>query len=65
MIQIDDVVVSLDVLREKFICILYACKGECCSVVNVKSTCAAHFVIFPSADKRLAHSLSVGRLIDD
>ncbi len=30
MIQIDDVVVSLDVLREKFICNLDACKGECC-----------------------------------
>ena len=30
MIQIDDVVVSLDVLREKFLCDLDACKGECC-----------------------------------
>ncbi|MBQ8867431.1 MAG: DUF3109 family protein [Bacteroidaceae bacterium] len=30
MIQIDDVVVSLDVLREKFFCDLSACKGECC-----------------------------------
>jgi hypothetical protein len=30
MIQIDDVVVSLDVLREKFVCDLDACKGECC-----------------------------------
>lgn len=30
MIQIDDVVVSLDVLREKFICNLDACKGACC-----------------------------------
>lgn len=30
MIQIDDVVVSLDVLREKFLCDLGACKGECC-----------------------------------
>ena len=30
MIQIDDVVVSLDVLREKFVCNLDACKGECC-----------------------------------
>lgn len=30
MIQIDDVVVSLDVLREKFLCNLDACKGECC-----------------------------------
>ena len=30
MIQIDDVVVSLDVLREKFLCNLEACKGECC-----------------------------------
>lgn len=30
MIQIDDVVVSLDVLREKFICNLEACKGACC-----------------------------------
>ena len=29
MIQIDDVV-SLDVLREKFLCNLEACKGECC-----------------------------------
>ena len=28
--QIDDVVVSLDVLREKFLCNLEACKGECC-----------------------------------
>jgi len=30
MIQIDDVVVSLDVLREKFLCDLKVCKGECC-----------------------------------
>ena len=30
MIQIDDVVVSLDVLREKFLCNLDVCKGECC-----------------------------------
>lgn len=30
MIQIDDVVISLDVLREKFVCNLDACKGECC-----------------------------------
>ncbi|MGL4519065.1 MAG: DUF3109 family protein [Phocaeicola sp.] len=30
MIQIDDVVVSLDVIREKFICNLDACKGICC-----------------------------------
>lgn len=30
MIQIDDVVVSLDVIREKFTCDLSACKGECC-----------------------------------
>ncbi|WP_349834614.1 DUF3109 family protein, partial [Bacteroides fragilis] len=27
MIQIDNVVVSLDVLREKFVCNLDACKG--------------------------------------
>jgi hypothetical protein len=30
MIQIDDVVVSLDVLQEKFLCDLGVCKGECC-----------------------------------
>lgn len=30
MIQIDDVVVSLDILKEKFLCNLDACKGECC-----------------------------------
>ena len=30
MIQIDDVVVTLDVLREKFLCNLDVCKGECC-----------------------------------
>ena len=30
MIQIEDVVVSFDVLREKFLCNLDACKGECC-----------------------------------
>ena len=30
MIQIDDVVVSLDIFREKFLCDLGACKGECC-----------------------------------
>ena len=29
MIQIDDVVVSLDVFREKFLCDLGACKGAC------------------------------------
>lgn len=30
MIQIGNVVVSFDVLREKFLCDLQACKGECC-----------------------------------
>lgn len=30
MIQIDDVVISLDVLQERFLCNLDACKGECC-----------------------------------
>lgn len=30
MIQIDDIVVSLDVLKERFICDLGACKGACC-----------------------------------
>lgn len=30
MVQIDDIVVSLDVFREKFICNLSVCKGECC-----------------------------------
>ena len=30
MVQIGDVVVSLDVFREKFLCNLDACKGECC-----------------------------------
>ncbi|MBQ8672431.1 MAG: DUF3109 family protein [Bacteroides sp.] len=30
MIQIDDVVVSIDVLKEKFLCDLGACRGECC-----------------------------------
>ena len=30
MVQIGDVVVSLDVFREKFLCNLQACKGECC-----------------------------------
>lgn len=30
MIQIEDIVVSSDVLTEKFICNLEACKGECC-----------------------------------
>lgn len=30
MIQIGDTVVSLDVLREKFLCNLDACKGACC-----------------------------------
>lgn len=30
MIQIGDVVVSLDVLKEKFLCNLEACKGACC-----------------------------------
>lgn len=29
MLQIDDVVVSFDVLREKFLCNLDVCKGEC------------------------------------
>ncbi|WP_321333793.1 DUF3109 family protein [uncultured Bacteroides sp.] len=30
MIQIDDVIVTLDVFREKFLCNLDACKGQCC-----------------------------------
>jgi hypothetical protein len=30
MLQIDDTIISLDILEEKFICDLAACKGECC-----------------------------------
>jgi hypothetical protein len=30
MIQIDDVIISLDVLKNKFCCNLEACKGMCC-----------------------------------
>ena len=30
MVQIDDVVISLDIFTEKFLCNLDACKGECC-----------------------------------
>lgn len=30
MIQIDDVIISLDVFKEKFICDIKACKGACC-----------------------------------
>ncbi len=30
MIQIDDQIISLEVLREEFICNLSACKGACC-----------------------------------
>jgi hypothetical protein len=30
MVQIKDVVVTLDVFREKFLCNLEACKGKCC-----------------------------------
>lgn len=30
MIQIDDVIVSFDVFKEKFCCNIDACKGECC-----------------------------------
>lgn len=30
MIQIDDTLVSLDLLECKFVCDLGACKGECC-----------------------------------
>ena len=30
MIEIDDTIISLDVFKEKFLCNLDACKGECC-----------------------------------
>lgn len=30
MIQIDDTIISLDVFKEKFLCDLSACRGECC-----------------------------------
>ena len=30
MVQIGDVVVSMDIFREKFLCDLNACKGQCC-----------------------------------
>lgn len=30
MVLIDDVVVSLDIFREKFVCNLDSCRGECC-----------------------------------
>ena len=31
MIQIDDAIVSMDCLSEKFCCDLEACKGACCA----------------------------------
>lgn len=30
MIQIDDVIISFDILKERFCCDIHACKGECC-----------------------------------
>lgn len=30
MLQIDDTIISFDVLEEKFVCDLATCKGECC-----------------------------------
>ncbi|RGN43281.1 MULTISPECIES: DUF3109 family protein [unclassified Bacteroides] len=30
MVQIDDVIVSFDIFKEKFYCDINACKGECC-----------------------------------
>ncbi|MDH6354040.1 hypothetical protein M2132_000360 [Dysgonomonas sp. PH5-45] len=30
MIQIDDTIISLDIVEENFLCNLSACKGECC-----------------------------------
>lgn len=30
MVEVGDIVVSLDVFREKFLCDLSACRGECC-----------------------------------
>ncbi|MDR0893667.1 MAG: DUF3109 family protein [Mediterranea sp.] len=30
MVEIEDIIVSFDVLREKFLCNLEACKGACC-----------------------------------
>ena len=30
MLQIDDTIISLDVLESQFICNLSKCKGECC-----------------------------------
>lgn len=30
MLQIDDTIISFDLLDEKFVCDLASCKGECC-----------------------------------
>lgn len=30
MVQIDNTIITLDIFREKFLCNLSACKGECC-----------------------------------
>ncbi len=30
MIQIDDTIISLDVLQKQFVCNLHKCKGQCC-----------------------------------
>lgn len=30
MIQIDDTIIALDIIEEKFLCDLSACRGECC-----------------------------------
>lgn len=30
MIQIDDTIIAMDIIEEKFLCDLSACKGECC-----------------------------------
>ena len=63
MIQIDDVVVSLDVLREKFLCNLEACKGECCiegdagAPVEARAVIEAQGVVYTDEEGDLVTSI--------
>ena len=74
MIQIGDVVVSLDVFQEKFLCDLGACKGACCiegdagapvELDEVMASCALLKVAASSGriPRSLASASSMARLV--
>ena len=56
MIQIEDIVVSSDIITEKFLCNLEACKGECCIEGDAGAPVEESEVNFLRRPRRLSKS---------